>query len=167
MFSQLSQRARILWISIPSALVLICLVMMFFLNHEPPAFNPSARENREVCGGAGGPVFRRGDHDGSGIVDITDSLNRLNFLFFGTFPSLCQDASDFDNSGIVDLTDSINELTHLFLGTVTPPPPGTMECGPDPTEVIPAGGGLPEQAVLSLGCDQYPDPNNPAAVACP
>jgi len=43
MISQLSQRARILWISIPSALALICLVMMFFLNHEPPAFNPIAR----------------------------------------------------------------------------------------------------------------------------
>ncbi len=43
MISQLSQRARILWISIPSALVVVCLVMMFFLNHEPPPFNPIAR----------------------------------------------------------------------------------------------------------------------------
>jgi len=43
MISQLSQRARILWISIPSALVLICLVAMFFLNHEPPSYNPIAR----------------------------------------------------------------------------------------------------------------------------
>lgn len=32
-----------LWISIPSALILLCLVMMFFLNHEPPPFNPVAR----------------------------------------------------------------------------------------------------------------------------
>jgi len=43
MISQLSQRARVLWISIPSALILLCLVMMFFLNHEPPPFNPIAR----------------------------------------------------------------------------------------------------------------------------
>jgi len=43
MISQLSRRARLLWIGIPSALVLICLVMMFFLNHEPPAFNPIAK----------------------------------------------------------------------------------------------------------------------------
>lgn len=43
MISQLSQRARILWFGIPSALVLLCLVMMFFLNHEPPAFNTIAR----------------------------------------------------------------------------------------------------------------------------
>ena len=43
MISQLSQRARFLWIGITSGLVLLCLVMMFFLNHEPPAFNPIAR----------------------------------------------------------------------------------------------------------------------------
>jgi hypothetical protein len=42
MIKQLSLRARALWISIPSFLVLLCLVMMFFLNHEPPAFNPMA-----------------------------------------------------------------------------------------------------------------------------
>lgn len=43
MIKQISLRARALWISIPSALVLICLVMMFFLNNEPPLFNPIAR----------------------------------------------------------------------------------------------------------------------------
>ena len=45
MISQLSQRARVLLISIPSALVLLCLVAMFFLNHEPPAFNPIGRSS--------------------------------------------------------------------------------------------------------------------------
>ncbi len=40
---QLSQRARVLWITVPAALVLLCLVAMFFLNHEPPAFNPVGR----------------------------------------------------------------------------------------------------------------------------
>ena len=33
---------RALWISVPSFVVLLCLVMMFFLNHEPPQFNPMA-----------------------------------------------------------------------------------------------------------------------------
>jgi hypothetical protein len=42
MMKQLSLRTRSLAIGIPSALVLICLVMMFFLNHEPPPFNPIA-----------------------------------------------------------------------------------------------------------------------------
>jgi len=40
MIRQMTQTARILWISIPSALLLICAVMMFWLNHEPALFNP-------------------------------------------------------------------------------------------------------------------------------
>jgi hypothetical protein len=43
MNAQLSQRARILWITVPSLLVALCLVGMFFLNHEPPLFNPAGR----------------------------------------------------------------------------------------------------------------------------
>jgi len=43
MISILSGKTRFLSISIPSFLALVCLVMMFFLNHEPPAFNPIAR----------------------------------------------------------------------------------------------------------------------------
>jgi hypothetical protein len=39
----LSRRARILWITVPSVLILLCLGGMFYLNHEPPAFNPIAR----------------------------------------------------------------------------------------------------------------------------
>jgi hypothetical protein len=39
MIRDLSKTARILWISIPSALLLICAVMMFWLNHEPDHFN--------------------------------------------------------------------------------------------------------------------------------
>ena len=39
----MSTRARILWIGVPSALLVICAVMMFWLNYEPPLFNPTAR----------------------------------------------------------------------------------------------------------------------------
>jgi hypothetical protein len=42
MIKQFSLKARALWLGIPSALVLMCLVMMFFLNYEPPLFNPVA-----------------------------------------------------------------------------------------------------------------------------
>jgi predicted DNA-binding WGR domain protein len=121
------------------------------------------------------PFFRRGDHDGSGLVDITDSLNRLGFLFLGTTPSDCQDASDFDNSGAVDISDSLNELTFLFLGTVIPPDPGTTNCGPDPDVEIDDGDdpppngpdGLPLQPAVSLDCDEYPNPDFLPAAACP
>ena len=40
MIKKVSQPTRILWISIFSALLLICAVMMFWLNHEPAHFNP-------------------------------------------------------------------------------------------------------------------------------
>jgi hypothetical protein len=43
MISQLSPHARILWIAVPAALLLGCAVAMFFLNHEPPPFNPLGR----------------------------------------------------------------------------------------------------------------------------
>ncbi len=43
MISQMTTKARILWIGIPSALLVLCAVMMLWLNHEPPLFNPVAR----------------------------------------------------------------------------------------------------------------------------
>ena len=43
MINNMSKTARILWISIPSALVVICLAMMFWLNHEPDHFSPVER----------------------------------------------------------------------------------------------------------------------------
>lgn len=43
MFTQMSDKARILWIGVPSLLVIAVLVAMFFLNHEPPSYNPIAK----------------------------------------------------------------------------------------------------------------------------
>ena len=43
MIGQMTTQARILWVGIPSALLLVCAVMMFWLNYEPPTFNPVAR----------------------------------------------------------------------------------------------------------------------------
>jgi len=43
MMKPFPMKFRALWLGIPSVLVLICLVMMFFLNYEPPLFNPVAR----------------------------------------------------------------------------------------------------------------------------
>jgi hypothetical protein len=43
MIGQMTTRARILWVGVPSVLLLICAVMMFWLNYEPPTFNPVAR----------------------------------------------------------------------------------------------------------------------------
>ena len=130
----------------------------------------------QLVGGVVAPQFRRGDHDGSGAVDMTDTLNLLRFLFLGQFPPICEDASDYDNSAAIDMSDGINSLTFLFLGGNVPPPPGTTDCGPDPTEVIHDGDpgnpldlgpdGLPLQLDESLGCETYPSPDSLPDAAC-
>jgi hypothetical protein len=124
------------------------------------------------CGGVDcqtGPEFRRGDHDGSGLVDITDPLNTLGFLFLGTTPPICLDASDGDNSGIIDISDPLNILSFLFLGSVEIPLPSSAACGLDPSEVILAGTNLGinvDQPAVTLGCDTYPNPVFLPTAAC-
>jgi hypothetical protein len=115
-----------------------------------------------------GTSFRRGDHDGSGIVDITDPLNLLGFLFLGTTPPICEDASDGDNSAALDISDALNVLGFLFLGSfpLNETLPGPENCGVDPdSEIDPDGDGpLPVQPAESLGCETYP---SGAGIACP
>jgi hypothetical protein len=85
--------------------------------------------------------FRRGDADVSGIVDITDARNTLEFLIRGCFRGVCgvqamlpcPDAADMDDSGLVDINDAIVTLTWLFFSSPTPPSPGSTACGPDPS----------------------------------
>lgn len=48
MIKDMSQTARILWISIPSGLIIICLAMMFWLNHEPDHFNTVERATQHA-----------------------------------------------------------------------------------------------------------------------
>ncbi len=43
MISPAFKSSRVLWIAVPSTLLLLCLVAMFYLNHEPPPFNPTSR----------------------------------------------------------------------------------------------------------------------------
>ena len=95
----------------------------------------------DVCNelGVGSPVgclsqvpFRRGDQDGNGVADITDAINNLCSLMIGCGIVVCAEAADIDNSGAIDITDAINLLANLFFGSVGIPPPGAVECGPDP-----------------------------------
>jgi hypothetical protein len=43
MISPVFKSARVLWIAVPSTLLLLCLLAMFYFNHEPPPFNPISR----------------------------------------------------------------------------------------------------------------------------
>ncbi len=77
--------------------------------------------------------FIRGDADNSGVVDISDSIYILSYLFIGDLTLVCEDAADTDDLGEVDITDPIFLLMAQFLGSRTIPAPG-FECGVDLTE---------------------------------
>jgi hypothetical protein len=91
-------------------------------------------------------VFKRGDVDANGTIEITDPISNLSFQFLGDFQPPCLDALDWDDNGAIDVTDPIGSLTRQFLGGDPAPPPGSTECGEDPT---PDGNG-------DLGCEAYP-----------
>lgn len=83
--------------------------------------------------GQGAIHFIRGDATVNGIVDITDPITTLGFLFLGSPEELaCRDAGDSTDDGNVDISDAIWTLTFLFLGGVEIPEPGSKACGPDP-----------------------------------
>jgi len=92
------------------------------------------------------PVFRRGDVDDNGNVEVTDAIRILGYLFLGGDRPSCMETADADNNGNIELTDGIRILGYLFLGGDPPPPPGPDDCGRDPDPI-----GSP----LDNGCDKY------------
>ncbi|MEM7233628.1 MAG: FG-GAP-like repeat-containing protein [Planctomycetota bacterium] len=78
-------------------------------------------------------AFLRGDVNGDGGIDISDSVAVLSYLFLGGEEPPCLDAADTDDSGSLDLTDGHAINVYLFLGGTQPPSPGPYVCGPDPT----------------------------------
>ncbi len=78
-------------------------------------------------------IFKRGDADGSGELDISDPIAALSWLFTGGREPVCLDAADSNDDGVVDISDPIGVLGFLFLGASPPDPPGPSSCGPDPT----------------------------------
>ena len=86
----------------------------------------------EACGGVDG-LFRRGDCDGNGVLNISDPICGLSFLFLGGEEPGCRDAADANDDGVLDLADSVFSLTALFLDREPLPAPGGETCGVDPT----------------------------------
>ncbi len=83
--------------------------------------------------------FQRGDSNGDGLVDLTDAISTLGYLFFaGSLP--CHSAADSNGDEILDLSDPVRTLVYLFLGGLAPDGP-------------PLGGGCKDYAEPStLGC---------------
>jgi len=79
------------------------------------------------------PVFRRGDTDANGRINVTDAVIILHALFAGLVPDYdCLDARDADDDGSRTLTDGIVVLDWLFRQGLPLPAP-SLECGVDPS----------------------------------
>ena len=70
------------------------------------------------------PVFHRGDVNDDAIIQLTDAVYLLNWLFKGGPAATCVEAADADDNGQVNLTDAVFLLQYLFLGGGAPPLPG-------------------------------------------
>jgi hypothetical protein len=77
-------------------------------------------------------LFRRGESDGDGALQLTDAVLTLKYLFRAGARPTCLDAADADDSGAIQITDAILTLNHLFLGGQGLPGP-FGSCGTDAT----------------------------------
>jgi hypothetical protein len=99
-----------------------------------PALQAGALLRVDATAATGGGAIRyvRGDCSGDRLLDITDALRTLVFLFVASEPPPCIEACDTDGSGGLEITDPLYLLAYLFLeGNPPPPPPGT-DCAVDP-----------------------------------
>lgn len=78
--------------------------------------------------------FRRGDTNADAVINVSDGLLILRFLFLsGEAQPACEDAADADDSGTLDLSDAVQVFLFLFSPAVEQLA-GPRSCGPDPTE---------------------------------
>ena len=77
--------------------------------------------------------FKRGDADAVGVINLTDGVFLLNFLFLGGPEPPCLDAADVNDDGVLNITTAVFVFNWLFLGGPLPSAPGPATCGPDPT----------------------------------
>ena len=81
-----------------------------------------------------GGLFRRGDANDDGRLDISDPVMILGCKFLGEECPTCRDSGDANDDGNLDISDAVMLLQHLFSAPRPPGPPGPFRCGPDPTE---------------------------------
>jgi len=92
-----------------------------------------------ALGASSGPppeLFRRGDVNVDGGVNIADAIRLLNALFVPGSPQPdCYDSADVNDDGGNNVADAVYLLNALFVpGSDNPPAPGALECGVDPTD---------------------------------
>ncbi len=76
--------------------------------------------------------FKRGDVNQDGVLDLSDPVSLLLYLF-SSGSITCEKAADMNDSGALDIADAVYGLQYLFAGGTEPPAP-FLGCGTDPTE---------------------------------
>lgn len=109
--------------------------------------SPTARGRVEL-GDNPANEFIRGDANDDGILNISDAVFTLSFLFIGDEQPECLTATDANDDGAANITDVILLLNFLFMGSDAPAAP-FPEPGEDPTP--------------DLGCREDPLPYLPPA----
>jgi hypothetical protein len=71
-----------------------------------------------------GPTYIRGDCSPDRVINITDPVRLLTFLFVTPGPPPCLESCDSDGNGTLNITDAVFTLGFLFLGGQPLPPPG-------------------------------------------
>jgi len=77
-------------------------------------------------------LFKRGDANSDGKVNISDVVYHFRYIFGGGVPPLCLDSADTTDDGVLDLADAITTLSFLFVAGEPPAEP-FRACGTDPT----------------------------------
>lgn len=87
------------------------------------------------------PLFQRGDTNSDGVVNLSDAVFLLHYLFLGGPEPSCRATGDTDDIGVLDVSSALRILVHLF-GGLDPPRPPFLSCGVDTD--------------LYLSCESYP-----------
>jgi hypothetical protein len=91
------------------------------------------------------PTRVRGDSNSSGVVDLTDGVVTLNFLFIGGPAPACQDAADTDNNGALVISNAVVIFSYLFIG------------GPPPVEPTPSSAVYPRPIAVRIPKERTTD----------
>ncbi len=96
----------------------------------------------------GEPVFKRGDANRDGNMNIADAVYVLQNLFAQGPAIYCEDAADSNDDDGVNIADAVYILQNLFAQGPAIPAPGPDVCGPDLT-------GHPVTGQQVIGCNDY------------
>ena len=88
-------------------------------------------------------LFRRGDVNDDGTIDISDAVSSLGSLFLGTRNPPCLGAANVNGDAEFNIVDPVFLLNHIFLG------------GPSPSAPFPHCGMSDLETDAKLGCEMY------------